>query len=236
MSPANWWAMIAAFAAVAAAGIAAYQIFLSRRDANRRAALSYLERLDDRVRPLWSIDIAAVQEAILRRYRGEGDDLSPQALDYLSFLNTLDLLAFATSHDMVAPALADRHVATLFRAKIVSASFLREMQRCCGDLEIYEDLFAYVVKHRELRQQSEASVPDNRQLVDRSQMRRIEHQPKPQPAHTPKPEIPPPPQRPPQPLPQPPRPEPPRPTPKPGPLGPRPGEKGFPPPPRPKKP
>lgn len=66
---------MAALSAVAAAAVAAGQLWLSRRDANRRAALSYLERLDERVRPLWSIDPEAVQAEIIRRYRGEEDDL-----------------------------------------------------------------------------------------------------------------------------------------------------------------
>lgn len=113
---------------------------------------------------------------------------------------------------MVDQHLAARHVATLFRAKMVTATFLRELQYCCGDSGVYEDLFKYVIKHRELRFQSEIHMLDERPAAR-----------KPEPTHTPKPEIPPPPQRP----PQPPRPEPRPPEPKPGRNWP-PDEKGFP--------
>ena len=147
------WEILASTSAALATALAAWQIYLGRRDANRRAALEHLDKLDDRVQELWSVDAEAARSEILQRYRGEIGDLSATSRVYLGFLNTLDLLAFAIAHGMVDRKLADRYVQTLVGSGVVSPDFLRELQQCCGDTGVYEDLFRYVLETKTARAQ-----------------------------------------------------------------------------------
>jgi hypothetical protein len=144
------WAMVGAIATAVSAGAAAGQIFYSRRESTRRATLEQLREVDVRLQPLWKADPVQAGEAVLAWYRHEGD-LSDDAANYLSFLNSLDLLAFAYGRDVLDRKMTDDYIDTLLRSHVVSLSFLTELQRCCGDSRVYEHLRALLLKHEDVR-------------------------------------------------------------------------------------
>lgn len=143
MTKADWFAAAAAVGTAATAVFAGVQIWLSKRDANRRATLDALLLIDTRLQSLWRDDTAALQREVIECYR-TGEAPSEACQRYLAFLNSLDLVAFSIQNGLIDRKLATKHVNTLLRKHVVSFSFLTEFQRCCpGGVAVYEDLMEY---------------------------------------------------------------------------------------------
>lgn len=150
------WSRIAALAgsasaiiAAVAAGIAAAQIWFSRRDANRRASLEQLREVDLRLQPLLRTDPRSLQREVLACYASGGPSLSEECTQYLAFLNSIDLLAFAVQSDLVDEKLVNGHVRTLFSPHLINLTFLRELQTALHNPGIYENLATYLLSQRE---------------------------------------------------------------------------------------
>src|SRR4051812_26594207 len=92
----SFWPVLEAVSTAAAALFAGAQIRLSRRDANARSVFEHLREIDKRVQEAWIARPDEVQPELLAFYRRETTELSSAAKAYLSLLNALDVLAFAT--------------------------------------------------------------------------------------------------------------------------------------------
>lgn len=153
------WNALGALAAAGAALTAAFEIFRTRRDANRRATLEFLRAVDERLRPLWSRDVPAIRAEVLACYRGAGGSLTEGGLQYLSFLNTLDMLGFALRHRLVDRNAAVTHARTLVRPEIITSEFLQELQAHCGDACVYEDLTFLIEETKKMPERPKPSSP-----------------------------------------------------------------------------
>lgn len=142
------WNALEAIGTIAAATFAAAQIWLSRRDANTRAVLEHLRVIGDKALKAGACHVEDAQKDVLDYYRGKRDDLSPGATAFLDLLNSLDLLAFAVKSRMVDKAKTNEHIRTLVSPSLLSQSFLKEFQACCGDVFVYEHLYEYFIQLR----------------------------------------------------------------------------------------
>lgn len=136
-------AFVSAVAAAASALFAGFQIKFSRRDANNRLVFEHLQEIDTRIQEAWAVPSEIAQQEILEYYRRTRLDLTPGAKAFLTLLNSLDLLAFAVQKKLVDASPIDEYVRTLVSENVLSQSFLREFQKCCGDEASYEHLYAY---------------------------------------------------------------------------------------------
>jgi hypothetical protein len=136
-------AFVEAVAASVAAVFAGLQIHFSRRDANSRAVFEHLREIDQRVQALWADDTQRAQAELLAFYRREREDLTDGARRYMSLLNSLDMLALAVEKRLVDKRTVSEHVQTLLQPHLVSQTFLRELQNCCGDEAVYEHLYRF---------------------------------------------------------------------------------------------
>lgn len=139
-------AIISAIAATASACVAAGQIWLSRRDANRRAVLELLRDIDAASRGLLPYSVEDAQACILARYCEATTELTDGAQAYFAFLNSADLAAFATSKGLADQKLVDEYLATLVRKDVVTRTFLLRLQEACGDDKIYEHLYHLLLR------------------------------------------------------------------------------------------
>jgi hypothetical protein len=137
-------------AAALSAVFAGIQLQWSRRDANRRLAFEHLREIETRLQKAWAFLTADMRRDILNYYRRERDDLTPGAQAFLALLNSLDLLAYGLRKKLVDSRLVDEWVKTVVSERVLSQTFLRELQKCCGDEASYEDLYAYFTKLREV--------------------------------------------------------------------------------------
>jgi len=119
---------------------AAWQIFLSRREANARAVFEHLRELDERVQEAWPHTSGKARKDLLDYFGGERTDLTDGARAFLALLNSLDILAFGLEAGYVDHDLAIRHIRTLVNPDVIPKDFIDEFQRCCRDSNIYEDL------------------------------------------------------------------------------------------------
>jgi hypothetical protein len=137
----GFWTGLASLAAAASAGFAAWQLRSARLQTTRATAFEHFREIDGRLRDLWSADIGAVQNNIIRAYKGEAALTDDDKL-YLVFLNSLDLLAFARAEGVSDRKLIDRYIPTLLRSNTITVDFLRQFQECCTDHQVYEHLSA----------------------------------------------------------------------------------------------
>lgn len=143
------WTIVGTISTAVAAGAAAVQILISRRDANRRAAIDLLARIDDKLIAIFPENINELQDAILASYKGDVTPLSVAACKYLALLNSIDLLAYSVKHKLTDKNIAMKHVRTLLQTSVLSASFLKELRECCKDEEVYEDLYRVFIEEQE---------------------------------------------------------------------------------------
>lgn len=146
---ASAWTIIGTVSTAAAAGAAAVQIFISRRDANRRAAIDLLARIDDKLIAIFPENINELQDAILGSYGGDPAPLSVAACKYLALLNSIDLLAYSVKNNLTDKKVAMKHVRTLLQTSVLNASFVKELRECCKDDEVYEDLYRVFLEEQE---------------------------------------------------------------------------------------
>jgi hypothetical protein len=139
---------VSAGAAAISAVFAGVQIQWSRRDANRRLAFEHLREIETRLQRAWAFLVVDMRRDVLDYYRRDRDDLTPGAQAFLALLNSLDLLAYGLQKRLVDPSLVDEWVKTVVSEKVLSQTFLRELQKCCGDEASYEHLYAYFTRLR----------------------------------------------------------------------------------------
>ncbi|MEX2109824.1 MAG: hypothetical protein WD802_04415 [Gemmatimonadaceae bacterium] len=136
-------AFFSAAAAALSALFAGFQIRFSRRDANNRLVFEHLREIDTRIQAAWAVPTEVAQEEVLAYYRRERTDLTEGAKAFLALLNSLDLLAFAVQKKLVDSSPVDEYVRTVVSENVISQTFLREFQKCCGDEASYEHLYSY---------------------------------------------------------------------------------------------
>jgi hypothetical protein len=122
--PIDWPTLVAAVAVAVSAGFAGLQLWLGRRDANRRAVLDLLRDVDAKSRDVIGHSVQYAKQAIITCYRDGNDELPQGAMAYLALLSSLDLLAFATAKGLAEATLVNEHVETLLRPSAVSLNFL----------------------------------------------------------------------------------------------------------------
>ena len=148
----KWWEAVSAWGAAGSAllaaistAVASTQLWLSRRDANRRAAMEQLRLVGTLLEAYLPFAAEDPRPGIIRRYRRESDDLPRGASAYMALLNQLDLTAFGIQRGMFDGRTALDYLKTLFADQTVTLSFLRELQGCCGNACIYEHLYKLMV-------------------------------------------------------------------------------------------
>ena len=137
------WSIVEAVGTSAAALFAGVQIWLSRKEANARTVFEHLREIDQRVQNAWAGNIQATQQELLKYYRGQTEELSQPARNYLALLNALDVLAFAIDKKLVSGHIANEYVRTLVSPNVLSQTFIKSLQECCGDAGVYEHLYRY---------------------------------------------------------------------------------------------
>lgn len=135
---------LSAVATTAAAVFAGYQIYTAKRDANRRAALDLLLDIDRRVQPVWRGNVDDAQEKVIAHYRDPSGRLDGDAEAYMSLLNGLDLAGYAVKKNLVDRAYVDDHIKTLVSPEVIPLSFVKRLQKCCNNEEVYKDLYWYL--------------------------------------------------------------------------------------------
>ena len=148
ISHTDTWTIVASIAAASSAVFAGIQVLLSRRDANRRAALELLRDLESKSRDLISISVADAQDCILAMYRGSPAEVTSGVKAYFAFLNSADLASFAVAKGLADRELLDEHISTLLRAEVITLAFLTALQEACRDDKVYEHLHAQLHKHQ----------------------------------------------------------------------------------------
>ena len=143
------WEIAGSIATSAAAIFAGVQIWFSRRDANSRAVFQHLSDIDLRVQRAWSADVESARAEVLAYFRRENAELTEGARSYLNLLNGLDLLALAVAKKLVDRRTVDEYIKTLISPQVLSLSFLQELQKCCGDANVYEHLYRYFCELRD---------------------------------------------------------------------------------------
>lgn len=136
---ADWWTIAGALSSVAAAVFAGAQIYLSRRDANRRAALEQLRLVDERLQTVLRTggDVESARSDVLKRYRGETTTFTEGAIAFLALLNALEDTAHAVKNGIVDKAMAFDHLQTIIRPGVVPLTFISDLQSCCEDTNVY---------------------------------------------------------------------------------------------------
>jgi hypothetical protein len=134
------WAALGSLGSLGAAVFAGLQIYWSRTDANRRAALEQFRAIDERLQVFirFGARLDAIHDNIVQRYRGQAVDLSDGALAYLSLLNAIEDCAHAIAEGIVDRRMAIRHLQTVVRPEVVPLTFVSELQRSCKDPNVYE--------------------------------------------------------------------------------------------------
>jgi hypothetical protein len=140
--------IVSAVSAGASAVFAGFQIQFSRRDANRRVAFEFLREVETRLQEAWAFPTEEMQREVLDYYRRDRRDLTAGARAFLALLNSLDLLAYGLQKKLVDSTLIDEWVKTVVSENVLSLTFLRDLQKCCGDEASYEHLYAYFTKLR----------------------------------------------------------------------------------------
>jgi hypothetical protein len=134
-----------AAAAVVAALVAAFQIHISRRDANRRATFEHLREVEVRLLAAQSFEASSAQAELIRYYEGGlTDDLSGGAKAHMALLTSLDLIAFARSQRIIDIKVADEYLKTLVNPKVIPLTFLSQLQAAIGDVCVFEHLAQYL--------------------------------------------------------------------------------------------
>jgi len=146
------WTITAALAAAASATFAALQLWLSRREANGRAAMLAIGVILDRLHEIWGIDTETVQAEILRCY-SEEKELDDEANRYLSFLDAVDVAALAASQRLANPHILREYLKTVVGpTHMVSLQFVEKLQDCCHDSGVYEHLRKFAADTKKERE------------------------------------------------------------------------------------
>lgn len=137
---------VAAFAAAASAGIAAWQLRQTRIDANRRQAIELVRDMGVRLEALHSLDLSAVQVAVQKAY-SESAPLEDGGRAYLAFLHSVELLADALERGVVDRQIAGTYLDSLVRADVVPLSVLQAIQSALGDADAYSNTRRVLIRN-----------------------------------------------------------------------------------------
>lgn len=138
-------AVASAVFAAASAGFAGWQIRVTRIDARRRAAFDQIRLVGKQVTDYNDVARTADPDDVLAFYRRQRSELTPSARAYMNLLHELDLTAYGIHSELLDRKTALGHLKTILRSEVVSLTFLRELQGCCGDEHVYDDLSRVLV-------------------------------------------------------------------------------------------
>jgi hypothetical protein len=135
------WDAIAALGTVAAVLVAAYQIYLARRESRLRATFEHLRELESRLVAMGKVNPRKGQADVLAAYRKEvTGGLSDGALAYLSLLNALEFMALAISTGTVDKDLGKQQLKSICREHVVDTKFLDLFRLAANDPNAYKQL------------------------------------------------------------------------------------------------
>lgn len=146
------WEIGSAIGSFGAAIAAAATIWVAQRDSRRRATFEQLREINVRLQALGGYEIADVQRELLRYYGHNRDDLPPGGRLYLDLLDSLELLAFAVEERAVDKRIAVQYVCTILLSPMTPYVFLLDLQRCCGDGNVYGHL-SRLILHENIKHQ-----------------------------------------------------------------------------------
>jgi hypothetical protein len=129
----DWGEIVIALSALV---VAVWTTWRANRDSGRRATLEHLREIDNRLRDVWGCRASKLQENVLAHYRSD-EQLSMDGGRYLSFLNAVDLMAFASMKGLIDPSLAHEYTASLTQSPMLSRAFILDLQACCGSDKVY---------------------------------------------------------------------------------------------------
>jgi hypothetical protein len=143
-------AVSAVFAGLSAA-FAGWQIWLSRRDTQRRAAFDQIRAVSLRLDAYMAVASKHHPALVMRVYSQEADVvLNDGARAYMALLVELDLAAYGIERKLLDRKTALDYLQTILRREVVSRTFVRDLAKACGDPCTLEHLDrALAAVHRE---------------------------------------------------------------------------------------
>ncbi len=145
-----WAAWVAAIAGVAAAFIAAWQIFESRKEAKRQAAFAHIREVEERLQKVWHISPTEARQEILDFYCHKRADLSERAGYYMAYLTALDLLVFACDTGSIDGNIATTWLRGTLQRDDPTLEFIGGLQKACDDPHSFEYLGRHLRHARQL--------------------------------------------------------------------------------------
>jgi len=127
---------IAAFAL----GVAVWGVWWPQREAKKQATLSLLREAATTIEPLRAYSPKTLQRQLIAFFEGPDEELADGPRDYLKFLTSFDLLAFAYCQRAVRRDMVDGYMSTIFQDPLLSRSFITEFRDCCRSSDVYKDL------------------------------------------------------------------------------------------------
>ncbi len=145
------WDISSAVGSFGAALAAAATIWFAQRDSRRRATFEQLREINIRLQALGGYEMADVQRELLRYYGHHRGDLPAGGRLYMDLLDSLELLAFAVEEKAVDRRIAIQYVRTILLSPMTPYVFLLDLQRCCGDENVYGHL-SRLILHENVKQ------------------------------------------------------------------------------------
>lgn len=144
------WDILSSLAAAIGAFFAAVALFQSAQTTRRAETFQHLRDVNSALNALGDVDIPDLQTEILQYFNHERDALSPAGSRYKQFLDTLELLSFATEEGAVDTRIASKYLRSISQGHMVQSAFLLEYQRAARNSYCYECLlrFARREQHR----------------------------------------------------------------------------------------
>lgn len=138
------WDILSSLAAAVAAIFAAVALFQSAQTARRAETFQHLRDVNSALNALGDVDVPDLQTEILQYFNHERDALSPAGSRYKQFLDTLELLSFATEEGAVDTRIAGKYLRSISQGHMVQSAFLLEYQRAAKNSYCYECLLRFV--------------------------------------------------------------------------------------------
>jgi hypothetical protein len=145
----NWdtvSAVISAWGAIAAALVAAYQVRTSKTEAKLRATFDHIREVESTFKPNFEQDADALKERIKNYYStgGNANGLNQEALNYLTYLDAINLLAFAIAKNSVDIGVAKAYLCTVSQRGGVDVPFLDSVQKDSNINREYSNLIKQI--------------------------------------------------------------------------------------------
>lgn len=125
------WSVVAVAVAFLAFVVSSLQLYFWRKHNRLQAAFEHLRVVDTRLQETWGVSVDKAQKEILRCYELGDSPLPPSASAYLSFLNSVDLMAHGVRRGAVDREMASRYLKVQVR-RSEFMPFIVQFRETCG--------------------------------------------------------------------------------------------------------